>query len=245
MPPLEQGVSCDLSALIRLDRFTSFAADFPKFKTQEIDAGLKIGYAVLTADIDGDKKPDIVVVDQHKVVWYENPDLEEAHHPRRQDEAGQRLRRGPGHRRRRAAGNRPRRGLEAVRHRQRRAALVAEARQVARRRVDDARAPVRRADGPPRAGLRHRRRRQAGDRPRPAAGQGATAKGNWTDGRPVRVIALKMPAKDPEKKENWKPEVLSEELHVCHNFWPWYPSIEGRPTAVKPLHVDGRRTTCP
>src|SRR5262245_12288886 len=51
----------------------TFAADFPRFKTREIDTGLKIGYAVLTADINGDKKPDIVVVDQHKVVWYENP----------------------------------------------------------------------------------------------------------------------------------------------------------------------------
>ena len=51
----------------------AIAADFPKFKTQEIDAGLKIGYAVFIADINGDKKPDIVVVDQHKVVWYENP----------------------------------------------------------------------------------------------------------------------------------------------------------------------------
>src|SRR5580704_14219001 len=49
------------------------AADFPKFKTQEIDTSLKIGYAVLVTDINGDKKPDIVVVDQHKVVWYENP----------------------------------------------------------------------------------------------------------------------------------------------------------------------------
>src|SRR5436309_10290049 len=45
----------------------------PKFKVQEIDTGLKIGYAVLVADINGDKKPDLVVVDQHKVVWYENP----------------------------------------------------------------------------------------------------------------------------------------------------------------------------
>ena len=51
----------------------AFAAEFPKFKTQEIDTGLKIGYAVITTDIDGDKKPDIVVVDQHKVVWYKNP----------------------------------------------------------------------------------------------------------------------------------------------------------------------------
>jgi hypothetical protein len=34
---------------------------------------LKIGYAVVAADIDGDKKSDVVVVDQHKVVWYRNP----------------------------------------------------------------------------------------------------------------------------------------------------------------------------
>src|SRR5262245_45504387 len=51
----------------------AFAAEFPKFKMQEIDTGLKIGYAVIVTDIDGDKKPDIVVVDQHKVVWYKNP----------------------------------------------------------------------------------------------------------------------------------------------------------------------------
>ena len=34
----------------------------PKFKVQEIDTGLKIGYAVITADLNGDGKPDIVVV---------------------------------------------------------------------------------------------------------------------------------------------------------------------------------------
>src|SRR6478752_6341831 len=60
-------------AALVLSASPSFAADFPKFKTQEIDAGLKIGYAVLTTDINGDKKPDIVVVDQHQVVWYQNP----------------------------------------------------------------------------------------------------------------------------------------------------------------------------
>src|SRR5262245_57439183 len=48
-------------------------AAFPKFKMQEIDNQLKIGYAVLTADINGDKKADILVVDQLQVVWYENP----------------------------------------------------------------------------------------------------------------------------------------------------------------------------
>jgi hypothetical protein len=52
----------------------------------------------------------------------------------------------------------------------------------------------------------------------PLMGNGATKEKNWMDGRPVRVIAMKVPAKDPEKKENWKPIVLSDELHVCHNF---------------------------
>src|SRR5262249_13305949 len=31
------------------------------------------GYAVLLVDVNGDGKPDIVVVDQTRVVWYENP----------------------------------------------------------------------------------------------------------------------------------------------------------------------------
>ena len=46
---------------------------FPKFRMQEIDTGLKIGYAVLLEDVDGDGKKDIVVVDKTRVVWYENP----------------------------------------------------------------------------------------------------------------------------------------------------------------------------
>src|SRR5438128_12484859 len=60
-------------AVVILAAGPALAADFPKFKVQEIDTGLKIGYAVIVVDIDGDKKPDIVVVDQHKVVWYKNP----------------------------------------------------------------------------------------------------------------------------------------------------------------------------
>ena len=58
----------------------------------------------------------------------------------------------------------------------------------------------------------------------PLMGRDATAKGNWMDGRPVRIIAYKVPAKEPEKKENWKPEVvISDELHVVHNFDIWPP----------------------
>jgi hypothetical protein len=46
---------------------------FFKYRVQEIAADLKVGYAVIAADVNGDGKPDIVVVDVNRVVWYENP----------------------------------------------------------------------------------------------------------------------------------------------------------------------------
>src|SRR5260370_6392099 len=46
---------------------------FPHFRMQEIETGLKVGYAVLLVDINNDGKPDIVVVDANRVRWYENP----------------------------------------------------------------------------------------------------------------------------------------------------------------------------
>ncbi len=45
----------------------------PTFKTQEIDKTLKIGYAVSVVDVNADGKPDIVVVDKERVIWFENP----------------------------------------------------------------------------------------------------------------------------------------------------------------------------
>ena len=46
---------------------------FPTFRGEEIDKSLKIGYAVKIVDLNGDGKPDIVVVDKHRVIWFENP----------------------------------------------------------------------------------------------------------------------------------------------------------------------------
>jgi hypothetical protein len=45
----------------------------PPFRMEEIARDLKVGYAVLLVDVDGDGKKDIVVVDTTRVVWYQNP----------------------------------------------------------------------------------------------------------------------------------------------------------------------------
>ena len=46
----------------------------PAFREQTIDDKIEIGYAVTVTDVDGDGKPDILVVDKKQIVWYHNPD---------------------------------------------------------------------------------------------------------------------------------------------------------------------------
>src|SRR5271154_1906109 len=60
-----------LAAAARADKPDGPA--FPDFEMKEIETGLGIGYAVLLVDLNGDGRKDIVVVDQTRVVWYENP----------------------------------------------------------------------------------------------------------------------------------------------------------------------------
>src|SRR3954470_3357785 len=62
-------------SLLLLSSAPLLAADvtFPKCKPQESATDLTVGYAVITADVNEDGKPDIVVVDSERVVWYENP----------------------------------------------------------------------------------------------------------------------------------------------------------------------------
>lgn len=46
------------------------------FRAQTLDAKLGIGYGLSIADVDGDGKPDIVLVDAKETVWYRNPGWE-------------------------------------------------------------------------------------------------------------------------------------------------------------------------
>jgi hypothetical protein len=44
-----------------------------KFKPVEIDKAIEIGYGIAAADVNGDKKIDLVLADKAQIVWYENP----------------------------------------------------------------------------------------------------------------------------------------------------------------------------
>jgi hypothetical protein len=209
----------------------------PKFKVQEIDTGLKIGYAVLVADLNGDNKPDLVVVDQHKVVWYENPTwkkrviLDGKTKPDNvcitaldiDGDGKLDLVLGAGWRPTDTANPGTLQWLKnpgVVDKEWAMYPIPCDEPTVHRIRAID-------IDGDGRPEVVSV----------PLQGRDCTAKGNWTDGRPVRITSYKVPAKDPEKPESWKPVVLSEELHVCHNFWPRYPGTELGTPSIAELYV--------
>jgi len=45
----------------------------PAFKAVDVDTRIEIGYGVTVADVNGDKRPDILLADKNLIVWYENP----------------------------------------------------------------------------------------------------------------------------------------------------------------------------
>ena len=82
----------------------------------------------------------------------------------------------------------------------------------------------RRAHHAPHALGRHRRRRPAELIAVPL--QGRDTKGPDGQGHGARIIAFSIPA-DP-RRDAWPSKVLSEELHVTHNFWPTDFDGDGR-----------------
>jgi FG-GAP-like repeat/FG-GAP repeat len=188
-----------------------------RFETKEIATDLTVGYAVSLVDVNGDGKTDIVVVDSQRVVWYENPSwnvrtiLKGKTRPDNVciapidiDADGKTefvlgadwkpfntKSGGTLHWLKRG----PTLDDEWSMH------PIGEEPTVHRVRVADID-----GDGKPDVLLA------------PLMGRDATREANWTDGRPVRLLAYPVP-KDPIKGP-WVPKVLSEELHVMHNFQP-------------------------
>jgi hypothetical protein len=56
----------------------AFAADAPtlRVRAQTIDAAIQIGYGLAIADVDGDKKDDVLLADAKQIVWYRAPNWE-------------------------------------------------------------------------------------------------------------------------------------------------------------------------
>jgi hypothetical protein len=52
---------------------TTLIAATPAFRPQEIGTGLSVVYALTTADVNGDRKPDVVAITSTQLVWFENP----------------------------------------------------------------------------------------------------------------------------------------------------------------------------
>ena len=52
----------------------SFLSAEISFERQVIDDKISIGYGLAIGDVDGDKKPDILLADKSQVAWYRNGD---------------------------------------------------------------------------------------------------------------------------------------------------------------------------
>jgi hypothetical protein len=191
-------------------------AGFPTFQTRQIDRSLDVGYAVVLVDIDGDGKKDIVVVDTHQVLWYQNPTWKRRVIIKGQTERDNvciaaadidgdgKLDLALG------AGWRPfnTRSGGTLQWLKRGKTLdepwklypIADEPMLHRIRFAD-------LDGSGKPALIVA----------PLMGRNSTREKNWMDA-PVRLLAYRIP-KDPTR-DRWVPEIINHSLHVMHNFWP-------------------------
>ena len=67
-------ITLALAFVLLASSFPARGDDFPSFRAQQIDPRVgEVCYAVASADVNGDGKPDVVAVANDAVVWYENP----------------------------------------------------------------------------------------------------------------------------------------------------------------------------
>jgi hypothetical protein len=225
---------CFLPAL-QPSRAAEEAGKVPDFRVQEIEKSLGVGYAVLLVDVDNDGKKDIVVVDQTRVVWYENPTWK-----RRSMIEGQtapdnvcisaadidgdgKLDFALG------AGWKPSNTKSGgTLQWLRRGATLDEPWTVH---------PI--GSEPTLHRIRFAHLDGAG-KPAllvvPLMGRNSTGAKNNMDGLPVRVLAYRIP-KDPVR-DRWQADVLDESMHVVHNFYP-IPAKNGKGMDVLTASYEG------
>ncbi len=188
-----------------------------RFRTQEFETKLGIGYAVCVADVDCDGKKDIVVVDQTRVSWYQNPTwkawtiIEGKTKPDNVCIAAADIdgdgkidfALGAGWRNLQSKTEGPVYWLRRGKRLSEPWEVFPIAEEVCTHRIRFADLD---GDGKPELIVS------------PLLGKDSTAAKNWMDGQPVRTVALKIP-KDPAK-DRWEPIVLDETMHVIHNVWP-------------------------
>ena len=66
-----------LSFFVAVSALSSLQAADIQLRDQELKTRLGVGYAVRLLDMNGDKRLDICVVDQERIIWLENPNWEE------------------------------------------------------------------------------------------------------------------------------------------------------------------------
>jgi len=201
----------------------------------EIDKSLRVGYAVLLVDVNGDGKLDIVVVDTTRVVWYENPTWK-----RRSIIEGMTK-----------PDNVCIAAYDIDGDGQLDFALGADWKPFNTKSggtlqwlkrgktLDEPWTVIPIGEEP----TVHRIRfvdLDGSGKPQlvvgPLMGRGATKENNWTDGAPVRMLAYRIP-KDPVR-DRWVPEVINESLHVVHNFAP-VPANHGKCSDILTASYDG------